>query len=863
MQQLTSTCLFVASYLILICANCFQGSLGQVETHDYQFLRARAEAAKLLYEFAGENHVEMFLMDYTASAVPAVAIGKTRSDCSALMEAGAHTPTSSDLSPSLHPQTVKVPPVITLDPHGRPSPPCPKSILSKTPYYGSKGAQKEALPPTVTLKDVKQTADLTNLGLDVNYSKAAYDSLQVCNNFYFSSSGITRNSSDPVCIVCQLDESSSNIQGLDIESLREIHPRLRFALVLAANLAFTAKKKQWIMKLISSRSLRLVWHLVERFSEMHISMLDANVGEAINHIVLSELRLLQPVKDLIQFATTCITHEDYPEKSWQDPHRYPSPDSPEYKTYPIYDYLRRVGAEVSFPKEIPENWQPRIYDGNRTTRRTAGKRDTFNFRGNWKKEVYNSWHNLWALQLMMYDTGYMWQWSQNMNANTFFFKPWRVTRVATMTTAEAAPLRYDNLTPRFHVDPSAVPTAQEYATCPQHLTDLEFFDKVKAPKGRLTAQWGRMGMWDPTGFLEKKEPQCPVSSTVVQCPPLVNPDTCGSDATYLRPVETPWLFRLERDSNWVSWETEETQSDYVDRIWSARGTALPKLWLLNTMWETVVDPELSPSKQARIHSGFLFLFKRAAKKIIDEDIEEVTEKINATGRRQVVLFTGHSLGSAVAQITAWYYAVKARALVQSRLLQIRCVTFGSPAWGNETAYEEFVASGVLAHDIATSVDPVTTLNGEPGLGHGLQWRKPYHYRIMLEDMKKVVVASANPVDPDFSGQLWIRKEFHPGNFLKRTFGALVNMNDVDSVFLNPMLTHFLSYTATLTIMADLVPEADYGSGLAAPLITEHLIKYSAHMVNSALIAAGPRMNLVLRLIALEAGTVSRQAGEAA
>ncbi|OEH74553.1 lipase domain-containing protein [Cyclospora cayetanensis] len=726
MQQLTSPCLFVASYLILICANCFQGSLGQVETHDYQFLRARAEAAKLLYEFAGENHVEMFLMDYTASAVPAVAIGKTRSDCSALMEAGAHTPTSSDLSPSLHPQTVKVPPVITLDPHGRPSPPCPKSILSKTPYYGSKGAQKEALPPTVTLKDVKQTADLTNLGLDVNYSKAAYDSLQVCNNFYFSSSGITRNSSDPVCIVCQLDESSSNIQGLDIESLREIHPRLRFALVLAANLAFTAKKKQWIMKLISSRSLRLVWHLVERFSEMHISMLDANVGEAINHIVLSELRLLQPVKDLIQFA----------------------------------------------------------------------------------------------------------------------------------------PLRYDNLTPRFHVDPSAVPTAQEYATCPQHLTDLEFFDKVKAPKGRLTAQWGRMGMWDPTGFLEKKEPQCPVSSTVVQCPPLVNPDTCGSDATYLRPVETPWLFRLERDSNWVSWETEETQSDYVDRI-CASGVWHVQLWLLNTMWETVVDPELSPSKQARIHSGFLFLFKRAAKKIIDEDIEEVTEKINATGRRQVVLFTGHSLGSAVAQITAWYYAVKARALVQSRLLQIRCVTFGSPAWGNETAYEEFVASGVLAHDIATSVDPVTTLNGEPGLGHGLQWRKPYHYRIMLEDMKKVVVASANPVDPDFSGQLWIRKEFHPGNFLKRTFGALVNMNDVDSVFLNPMLTHFLSYTATLTIMADLVPEADYGSGLAAPLITEHLIKYSAHMVNSALIAAGPRMNLVLRLIALEAGTVSRQAGEAA
>lgn len=50
-------------------------------------------------------------------------------------------------------------------------------------------------------------------------------------------------------------------------------------------------------------------------------------------------------------------------------------------------------------------------------------------------------------------------------------------------------------------------------------------------------------------------------------------------------------------------------------------------------------------------------------------------------------------------------------------------------WGNEMAYKEFMNTGVLIHDIATSMDPVTTLNGEPALGHGLQWRKPFHYRV--------------------------------------------------------------------------------------------------------------------------------------
>lgn len=136
-------------------------------------------------------------------------------------------------------------------------------------------------------------------------------------------------------------------------------------------------------------------------------------------------------------ATTCTTYEEYPEKSWQDLARYPSPDSAQYQTYPVYDYLRRVGAEVSFPKKTPPDWQPRVYDGNRKTPRGVGEREAFNFQGNWKRQVYNSWHNLWILQLIMYDAGSMWEWSQKLNASTFFFKPWNVTRVVTLKMVEA------------------------------------------------------------------------------------------------------------------------------------------------------------------------------------------------------------------------------------------------------------------------------------------------------------------------------------------------------------------------------------------------------------------------------------------
>lgn len=140
---------------------------------------------------------------------------------------------------------------------------------------------------------------------------------------------------------------------------------------------------------------------------------------------------------MVGAATTCVTYEEYPEKACQDPKRFPSPGSSKYKDYQIYDYLRAVGAEVSFPKNVPSDWQPRVYDGNRRAPRARGDRENYNFHGNWKREVYNSWHNLWALALIAFDVGFMWQWTQHLNADSFFFKPWKVTRVGTLKVAEA------------------------------------------------------------------------------------------------------------------------------------------------------------------------------------------------------------------------------------------------------------------------------------------------------------------------------------------------------------------------------------------------------------------------------------------
>lgn len=806
----------------------------------------RAEAAKLLEEFEGREDVKLLMADKIIGTAPAVTVGGI-ADCPVMASGQEESFSRLALQGLGHTQ------IVTVNETGRACAPCPKVMLSVTPYYGHKGAPMQLTsPPPATLSDIKQTIDLTRLGLEMSFDEKAYEALQICNNFFFSTSetGVSAGSSDPSCIVAHLDESSASIKALDPENLRPLPLKLQKALLMIAKLTFKGQKKEWITNLLASKSLRLAWHVIEAFSDMNITMLGANVGEALNAIALKDATLVRPLRDLIQFATTCTIYEDYPEKSWQDLARYPNPDSPQHLMYPVYDYLRRVGAEVSFPKEIPPGWQPRVYDGNRKTPRRVGEREAFNFQGDWKRQVYNSWHNLWILQLIMYDAGSMWEWSQKLNASTFFFKPWNVTRVVTGKMVEAAPLRYRNLTPRFRVDPSVPPAAEDYAGCPAHLTDLEFFAKVKAPVGQLTAEWHQGDIWNGLGFLDKAE-HCPASHAKVRCPPRVHPDKCGVDATYLRTLESPWLYRLERDPASVTWPTDVTNNDYVDKIWAARGTASPKLWLLNTMSDAVTHPDFSSSGAAKIHSGFLFLFQKATKSALDDDMKDLAMKIAATRRRQVVLFTGHSLGGAVAQLAAWYYARKARKLIERNLLQVRCVTFGTPAWGNSEAYNEFLSSGVVAHDVATNLDPVTTLNGEPAFGDGIEWRKPFHFRIMVEDMSQVFVASSNRLEPDFYGQLWTRKELHAQNFLKRTFGALANIKNIDSVFLYPVLTHFLSYTACLTVMADMVPEAGFGSGLAAPLVDDPPINYAAHSLSASLYAAQPKMRWVLTKLAGE------------
>lgn len=109
------------------------------------------------------------------------------------------------------------------------------------------------------------------------------------------------------------------------------------------------------------------------------------------------------------------------------------------------------------------------------------------------------------------------------------------------------------------------------------------------------------------------------------------------------------------------------------------------------------------------------------------------------------------------------------------------------------------------------------------------------------------VASTVPGAPPFSGRIWTRPSYRPTPIFMRLAAMFLDLESVDVALLNPMLSHFVAYTAMLTIMAGLLEEASFGSGAAAPL-AETVFHLVGHPRNSVLKKAHEKLDSVLRRV---------------
>jgi predicted lipase len=138
-------------------------------------------------------------------------------------------------------------------------------------------------------------------------------------------------------------------------------------------------------------------------------------------------------------------------------------------------------------------------------------------------------------------------------------------------------------------------------------------------------------------------------------------------------------------------------------------------------------------KRIKVHEGFFRQYQ--VSKI------EVFEKIIKRGKESVI-FTGHSLGAALAVLHAYFYS-----MITAGGKEVICITFGSPRVGNRSFVRDFRRRRIISRRFVYKEDMVTKVPtlwmGFMHISKTLRLGATFGWELLLLPWLKIV---GNPLD---------------------------------------------------------------------------------------------------------------------
>ena len=179
------------------------------------------------------------------------------------------------------------------------------------------------------------------------------------------------------------------------------------------------------------------------------------------------------------------------------------------------------------------------------------------------------------------------------------------------------------------------------------------------------------------------------------------------ESVYYRCNNTPILHSCGRDSQMYVCEYKKTLTVVFRGTESLRDV----LTDLNAIRVDMDIPFIKEHEKPRIHWGFYNQFNEL-KPELDTVIEDYIKKNNSNSNENTIndeniineetniIFTGHSLGGALATIAATYYSFK------YNTTNISCITFGSPRVGDDYFVDLFEKGVQNSYRFVNDNDPV-------------------------------------------------------------------------------------------------------------------------------------------------------------
>ncbi|XP_019158975.1 PREDICTED: phospholipase A(1) DAD1, chloroplastic-like [Ipomoea nil] len=179
-----------------------------------------------------------------------------------------------------------------------------------------------------------------------------------------------------------------------------------------------------------------------------------------------------------------------------------------------------------------------------------------------------------------------------------------------------------------------------------------------------------------------------------------------------------WTNLVSPKSSWIGYVAVCDDEDEIRRLGrrdvviAYRGTATPPEWLENLRATlTCLPDDMAPRNcEPMVQRGFLSLYTSASDahpSLKDSIRDEITKIIETYGDEPLsITITGHSLGAALATITAYDITTQFR---HAPLVTV--VSFGGPRVGNKNFRSQLENSGTKVLRIVNSDDPITKVPG--------------------------------------------------------------------------------------------------------------------------------------------------------
>ncbi|CRG95773.1 lipase, putative [Plasmodium gallinaceum] len=329
----------------------------------------------------------------------------------------------------------------------------------------------------------------------------------------------------------------------------------------------------------------------------------------------------------------------------------------------------------------------------------------------------------------------------------------------------------------------------------------------------LSKMWNLLKHWKAAKYVPKPWFIQHVGSSII--PHIISLyDKKKNRYIYFRYLdENQFFIHFKRSKKYPLPNFDKQNYDIIENIIAFQGTSSPSMWIFNLIYELSPYDILSKGK---MHKGYIFIFEKAVKPYLDVLKESIQDEINDSSKYTsenpyTLVFTGHSFGAAMAQLSAFYMS-KVMDVKNNSTLKIYAITFGLPTFYDVEFSNDFRNSGAIINNINVNYDPVHAAMAIPEINnfHNPDENNNVMITFNVEDLKHLNYDFGNNT---FYGDEIFNSKNHHNHTMTHFVTKYVFKKNIflDLRELHISQTHYFFYYVFLTLLSGWANEADWGT----------------------------------------------------